>query len=187
MSQETIEAVRGVRIPLAPETRRHRSLDERIFVRFPSLPRRLSAAWARLPRHSRLRRAMLARNVRRGYAALNRRDFDLLAVGLDPGVELHSAHVFPDIGAVFHGHEGYRELWRQLIEAFDNARVETEELLDCGDRFLVTVKVTGYGTGSGVSISQRLFHLFSLRRGLVVREDDFQDRAEALEALGLSE
>ena len=51
-------------------------LDERIVVRFPALARRLSAAWAQLPRHSRLRRTMLARRLRQAYAAANRRDFD---------------------------------------------------------------------------------------------------------------
>src|SRR5438552_6368921 len=89
MSQENVEAVRGVRIPLVPETREHRSLDERILVRFPALARLLAAAWARLPHHSRLRRAMLARSVRRGYAALNRRDFAFVLTSLHPQLVYH--------------------------------------------------------------------------------------------------
>ena len=186
MSQENVEAVRRVRIPLVPERRRHRTLDERIVVRFPGLARELSAAWARLPQHSRLRRAILVRRVRQGFAALDRRDFDLLVIGLDPGVELHMGHVLPDIGPVFHGHDGYREVWRHLLEAADT-RLEPEELLDLGDRVLVTAQLTAQGTGSGVLVSQPLFLLFTLRRGLVSREHDFQDRGEALRAAGLSE
>jgi hypothetical protein len=38
-----------------------------------------------------------------------------------------------------------------------------------------------------VSISQHLFQLFTLRRGLPLRQDDFLDRTEALQAAGLSE
>ena len=186
MSQQTAEAVRGVRIPLVPETRRHRTLEERMLVRFPGLARQLSAAWARLPQHSRLRRAILVRRVRQGFAALDRRDFDLLVIGLDPGVELHMGHVLPDIGPVFHGHEGYREAWRHLLEAADT-HLAPEELLDLGDRVLVTAKLTAQGTGSGVLVSQPLFLLLTLRGGLVVREHDFQDRAEALRAAKLSE
>jgi hypothetical protein len=186
MSQETIEAVRGVRIPLAPETRRHRTVDERIIVRFPGLARLLLAAWARLPRHSRLRRVMLVRLVRHGFAAANRRDFDLLLIGLDPGIELHP--MFPlDFDASYHGHDGYREAWRVILEAFEDVRLDPQELLDLGDRWLVTIEWSGHGAGSGVSIGQQGFQLSTLRRGLVVRQDDFVDRAKALEAAGLSE
>jgi hypothetical protein len=85
MSQEKAKTVRGVRIPLAPEAKQHRTLDERILVRFPALGPRLVAGWMRLPRHSRLRRAMLVRLVRHGYAAVNRRDFDLTVRSYDPG------------------------------------------------------------------------------------------------------
>ena len=95
-------------------------------------------------------------------------------------------HVLPDIGPVFHGHEGYREVWRHLLEAADT-RLAPEELLDLGDRVLVTAKLTAQGTRSGVLVSQPLFQLLTLLRGLVVREHDFQDRTEALEAVGLSE
>ena len=95
MSQENVEAARAVRIPLVPETRRHRTLEERVLVRFPALARRLSAAWARLPQHSRLRRAMLVRSVRQGFAALNRRDFDVLLISLDPNSSTTRAQTNP--------------------------------------------------------------------------------------------
>jgi hypothetical protein len=188
MSQETAEAVRGVRIPLVPETRRHRSLDERIVVRFPALARLLAAWWARLPQHSRVRRLLLLRRFRRGYAAANRRDFDLLLTGLDHGIEYHSSELWQiDFDPLYHGHDGYLEVWRDVLESFEDVRLDPEELLDLGDRVLVTTTLSGHGAGSGVSVSQPHFQLFTLRRGLVVRQDDFQDRAEALKAAGFSE
>jgi hypothetical protein len=187
MSQETAEAVRGVRIPLVPETRRHRSLDERIVVRFPGVARQLSAGWARLPRHSRLRRAILSRRVRQYYAASNRRDFDLLVTGYDPAVEYQPAELFPDPDPTYYGHDGIREVWRLLLDAFEDVRLDPQELLDLGERVLVTAKLSGHGTGSGVSISQPLFQLFTLARGLPHRQDDFLNRAEALKAAGLRE
>jgi ketosteroid isomerase-like protein len=188
MSQEKAEAVRGVRIPLAGrETGRRRTLDERIVVRFPALAHLLLAAWARLPRHSRLRRVMLVRVVRRGYAAVNRRDFDFALTAIDPGIELHRAQVFLDVSGTFHGHDGYLQVWRQILDSFRDIRLDPEELLDFGDRLLVTTNVSGKGAGSGVPYSQQIFQLFTFRRGSVVRQDDFQDHAEALEMLGLSE
>ena len=187
MSQENEKAVQGVRIPLIPDTRRRRTLDERILVRFPALARRLSAVQARLPRHSRLRRAMLVRFFCQGYAAANRRDFDLLVIGLDPGIELHPIAMAPDMDAIYHGHAGYREAWRALLESFEDLRLDPQEFLDLGDRLLVTIEWSGHGAESGVSIGQQGFQLFTMRRGLIVRHDDFFDRAVALEAAGLSE
>lgn len=186
MSQETAEAVRGVPIPLVPETRRRRSLDERIVVRFPALARLFAAWWARLPQHSRLRRVLLLRLFRQAYAAANRKDFDLLLTGLDPGIEYHSSELWQlDFDAVYHGHGGYLEVWRAVLESFEVVRLDPEELLDLGDRVLVTTTLSGHGAGTGLSTSQPHFQLFTLRRGLVVRQDDFRYRAEALKAAGL--
>jgi ketosteroid isomerase-like protein len=180
--------VHAVRISLTPETRRYRTLDERILVRFSGLFRSLSAAWARLPRHSRLRRAMLVRLVRQAYAAANRRDFDLLLTGIDPGIEYHPSEAWQiDFDPLYQGYEGYLAAWRVVLDAFEDLRLDPEEMLDLGDRFLVTIKLSGQGAESGVSISQPLYQLYTLRRGSVVRQDDFQDRAEALEAVGVSE
>jgi hypothetical protein len=38
-----------------------------------------------------------------------------------------------------------------------------------------------------VAVSEPVFQLFKFRRGSVVRQEDFRDRAEALEAAGLRE
>ena len=186
MSQENVEKTPAIRVPVTALNRTHRTLDERIVVRFPALGRLLLAAWARLPEHSRLRRAMLLRVVRRGYAAANRRDFDLLVIGFDPDIELHP--MFPlDFNTNYHGHDGYREAWRVILEAFEDVRLDPQELLALGDRWLVTVEWSGHGAGSGVSISQQGFQVVTMSRGLVVRQDDFTDRAEALKAVGLAE
>jgi ketosteroid isomerase-like protein len=188
MSQENVEIVRGVRIPLpGRETRRHRTLDERIIVRFPALARQLSAAWARLPRHSRLRRAILARRIRQAYAALNRRDFDVLVLDLDPGIELRLAHLLPDTSGTYHGHDGFRGAWGLILEVSEDIRLDPQEALDFRDYLLITAELRGRGAGSGVPIGARLHQVSTLRRGLVVRQHDFVDRAAALEAVGLSE
>jgi ketosteroid isomerase-like protein len=131
---------------------------------------------------------MLVRTVRQGYAAVNRRDFNLVLTVYDPDYEYHQQHeAFPDwdLGSV--GHDGFRKFWRQVLEAFDDIRFDPEEILDLGDRMLVTAQVSGHGTESGVPMNQKLFQLFTYRRGLIVRQDDFLDRAQALEAAGLSE
>jgi SnoaL-like domain len=191
MSQENVEIVRGPRIALAYRgegASQRRSLDERLFVRFPAFYRLLVGAFTRLPPRSRLRRLLTARRISQAYAAANRRDFDSVLVGWDPGSEYRPSAdlIAPDQEAVFYGHDGYLQLWRYWLDAFEDIRWDPDEILDSGDKLLVTTQQRGQGSGSGVGVSKPVFQLFTLRRGLVVRQEDFADRDQALEAAGLS-
>jgi ketosteroid isomerase-like protein len=58
-------------------------------------------------------------------------------------------------------------------------------LIDLGDRLIGVIRMSGHGTVSGVPVSQRVFSVYTFRRGLVVKQEDFGDRGEALEAAGL--
>ena len=190
MSQENV--VRGVRYPISLPSERagqRRSLDERLFLRFPTLYRLFTERVLRLPVRSRLRRLMLTRSVGRAYAARNRRDFEVMLLGLDPGIEYHPRNdlVPLDVDRVFYGRDDYRTLLRAIVEAFDDMRFEPEEVLDFGDTLLGTSVLRGTGSGSGVPVSVQLFQVARLRRGLVIWQRDFGDRSEALEAAGLRE
>jgi ketosteroid isomerase-like protein len=194
MSQENVEIVRGVRTPVAvPSETRRRTLDERIYVRFPALYRVLASAWSRLPPRSRLRRAWVSRIVRQGCEAANRRDFDLRLLLVDPEIEFQiqgspvGGFVPPDLLGVHRGHAGYLRIWEAGIEASEDLRIEHEEVIDFGDRLLAAGRQTGHGRSSGISLNEPLFQVFTLRRGLVIRQEDFTDRAQALEAVGLRE
>ena len=138
----------------------------------------------RLPLRSRIRRLFLRRFVGRACAAANRRDFDLLVLGVDPGVEHHpAADLQPlDWDAVAHGHDGYQQVWRKMMDAFDDFRAEPAEILDLGDTLLITAHYKGHGSGSGIPIDETLFQLCRLRGGLVIWQKDFSDRPKALEA-----
>jgi ketosteroid isomerase-like protein len=188
MAQEKVELTPGARIALRPMSepaRRRRTLDQRIYVRFPILYRLLADAVSRLPPRSRVRRLILARSVALAYAAANRRDFDVVLIGIDPHIEYRpSADLMPpDLETAFHGHDGYLQLWRYWLDAFEDIRWEPEEMLDFGDTLLVKARQGGHGSGSGVAVSEPIFQLYRLRRGIVRRLEDFRDRSEALEAV----
>jgi ketosteroid isomerase-like protein len=184
------EIVLGARIavpPLTDKMRQHRTLDQRLTVRFPALYRLLVGAMWHVSPRSRLRRSMFARTVALAYAAANRRDFEVVLVGMDLEIYEYrpSRDLMPlDMEAVFYGQDGYLRLFRYWLGAFGDIRWEPEEILDFGDRFLVTTQQRGRGSGSGVIVSEPVFQLFTVRRGLIVRQEDFLDRSEALEAAG---
>jgi ketosteroid isomerase-like protein len=125
--------------------------------------------------------------MRVAYAAVNRQDFDVVLLGFDPAIEYRpSADLMPpDLEPVSYGHDGFLRLWRYWLDAFEDIRWEPEEMLDLGDRFLVTAQQRGHGSGSGVAVSEAVFQLYNLRRGLVVQQQDFLDRSQALEAAGV--
>ena len=63
-----------------------------------------------------------------------------------------------------------------------------ERYIDVDDeRVLVFVRVSATGQGSGAPVEIRAAHEFTIRDRLVVRFKVYRDRAEALEAAGLSE
>ena len=166
-----------------------RTPEERLMVRFPALAHALAPLLFRLSPQSRIRRLLFGRAIARAYAAANRRDFALNLVLNDEALYEYRPSrdlLPPDMATVYRGHEGYREFWRLWLDAFEDIRWDPEEILDLGDRALVTARQSGHGSGSGVAVSEPVYQLFTFRRGLVIRQEDFLDRRQALEAAGLS-
>jgi len=141
-----------------------------------------------LPPKTRLRRTMMALSMARAYAAANRRDFELVLTLNDPDAYEYRPSIDllpPDMETTYRGPDGYRRFWRQWLEAFNDIRWDPDEILDYGDRALVTARQSGHGSGSGLAVSETVFQLFTFRRGMVVRQEDFLDRSQALAAAEL--
>ena len=143
----------------------------------------------RLPPHSRLRRLIVTRRIQQVYAAANRGDYESVLLGWDAAGEYRPSRDLmpPDQEAAFHGHAGMHQLWRYWRDAFEDIRWEPQEILDFGEKLLVTAQQKGHGTGSGVAVSKPVFQLYTLRKGLVLRQEDFAERSAAFEAAGLRE
>ncbi len=194
MSQENVK--RAYRVPVVgiDTTRQQRTLEEQLFVRVPALARAFAHALARLPKGSRLRRLFLARRAGQAASAVYRRDFDVLFLGFDPEIDFqvvsagHEGMVVPNLIGHHHGHAGYLDVWREMLEGFEDMTLEPEEdLLDLGEQLMSVTRMKGHGSSSGAPISQLLFQVFTFRRGLIVKQEDFGTREEALEAVGLRE
>ena len=86
-----------------------------------------------------------------------------------------------------HGEEAvlaYMERWEN---EWEDLKTVAEDFTGSGDRVLVTVHFSGRGRLSGIEVDARTYEVYTLNDGKIVRMDEFSDKAEALEAAGLSE
>jgi uncharacterized protein len=128
--------------------------------------------------------------VRRLFDAFQTEDFDV--VMLDPEIFRDDAEVIPaaEVPGVrtYRGRDGLREFLRTWTENFDDWSVGYERLIDApGDRVVALAYQTATGKGSGVPVDVRYGQVFEFEDGRLIRTRFYLDRAEALEAAGLSE
>ena len=125
----------------------------------------------------------------RGAAAFNRGDIETWWAGMDTEVEWPSA--LPDLlrasGGVHRGHDGVRDMVRNLSDSFHELTVEYSEIRDLGDRLLAIGQLHTRGNLSG-AVSETPYALVSdYRGGKMTRVRTYLDTQEALKAAGLSE
>ena len=124
--------------------------------------------------------------LRRGIDAFSRANWEESVKLMDPGVEWHDAPDLP--GAQVHrGREGVLAQWRGMAEALDDFTVEVERFFDAGDEVVVFLTSRGRGRISGIEVSRKLAQVATVRDGRVTKIVGYDDRAKALEAVGLSE
>ena len=126
--------------------------------------------------------AMFAIVNERGVGAAIEAFGDLLA----PDFALEEAADLPDPEA-YTGREAFIENMAKLEESFDVLRMEPLEILDLGEQVIVVVAMSGRGRGSSAPVEMTFAQLWSLRDGKAVSLRDYATRAEALEAVGMSE
>jgi ketosteroid isomerase-like protein len=85
----------------------------------------------------------------------------------------------------FVGHEGIRQWVRNFRESLGDYSVEVTELIDAGgDQVVACCRFIGSGASSGVPFEGLQHSVFTLLNGKIVRCQGFDDRADALEAVG---
>jgi ketosteroid isomerase-like protein len=121
--------------------------------------------------------------------ANNRRDVEALLEELDPDVEWHSAVLRSLRGeaTVHRGHDGVREMLRDLYEAFSEFQVEFSEIRDLGDRVVAVGRWITRGEESGVETTPPLAAVVDFKNGKAIRVRSHLDPKEALESAGLRE
>jgi len=136
---------------------------------------------------------MSQENVQRAYQAveaISRGDIEAALEFADPEIEWIPNASFP-VGAAerYHGHDGIRRWYQEwFVEPWEHVKVELEDPIDVGnDRYVFTAHVQGRGKASGIEVDMRIFDVWSFRDGKLAHRASYMDKAEALEAAGLSE
>jgi hypothetical protein len=124
--------------------------------------------------------------VRRWVDAYNRRDFAALIEVSEPTLDFHSR--FVAIESEFRGYERFPYAYFDALdEAYERFVVLPTEFVDAGAAVFVAATAEWRGKTSGVEGSLPIFVAYWLRTRKLLRVETFTDRAEALEAVGLSE
>jgi ketosteroid isomerase-like protein len=103
---------------------------------------------------------------------------------LHPNIEWKSAL----IGITTRGYEGTVHGVDQFLDAAQDYRVNVLEVTDLGNcQVLAVMRLAMKGKASDVDVNATIFSIVTVEDGLIIRLDEHLERAEALEAAGLSE
>ena len=125
--------------------------------------------------------------VRRAVDAYNRRDLDgiLESWAQDAMLDWSNARSF-DAG-VYRGHGEIRAFTQRFLEAFDEVRLEIDDLHEVEDGLLIMENVTYLRGRDGIEVQARSAWLITIRDGEQTSLTLYQTKQEALEAAGLRE
>jgi ketosteroid isomerase-like protein len=125
--------------------------------------------------------------VQHAIAVYNSGDADAFVDLFTDDCELETDPRFPE-GGTFSGRESVRRFIAGLHQGWQGgSAVTVKEMRPAGDSVLAYWEWHATGQRSGIAVSSDLFGLWTLRDGRIARLRFFYDRAEALEAAGLSE
>ncbi len=127
--------------------------------------------------------------MRRLYEAIERRDSEAVLALYDPDVEWDmSGYPYGEmLDAHSRGHAGLQAFWRELYEAWGSYEHEVHELIDAGDHVVSIVTDRAQGRASGAEVEIQAYGVWTISEGKITHVAWYRSRAEALEAVGLSE
>ena len=123
--------------------------------------------------------------VKAAIDAYNREDWDAYFKDLAPGFELDFSRAIGPWRGVF-GLDQFRRLVEEFRETWESTRQEPHEFIEAGDLVVMhsTLRVKGRG---GIEVVSRAAFVWTIRNGAIERVTMYQERQDALEAVGLSE
>ena len=103
--------------------------------------------------------------------------------GFDEDVRVHD-HDTMDQGE-YRGYAGLERWVKDWAAAWSEFSMEPEEFLDVGDEVVMFVCMKATGVSTGLTLERQDAMVLAVRDGKVVRLDYYNNRADALKAVGL--
>jgi ketosteroid isomerase-like protein len=126
--------------------------------------------------------------IRQGWDAWLRGDLPRLFRNFDPEIVWDTSHFHDWPEPAYHGIEGVERFLNEWLNVWDDYEVGVEDVMAVPDGRVVTlVRQRGKGRSSGLAMDMQMAQIATLRDGKVTRLDNYEDRDEALEAVGLGE
>jgi ketosteroid isomerase-like protein len=122
--------------------------------------------------------------VRQVYADWERGDFREPDC-FDPGISVVWADPMFARQAESGGLQELSRSMAEFLDAWDDATATAEQLLDAGDKVVVSCVWRARGKTSGVTVESPQGSVWTLRDGKVIRMENYPDPSAALEAAGL--
>ena len=125
--------------------------------------------------------------VRQHVEAWKRRDLGAWLALFASEAEIDWSRSRGPLKGVYRGHRGLKTFWDELRSSFEDVQVETTHgFTDAGSE--IVYSNTGRLRGrQGIRVIARSTFVYTVEKGQITRLRMFQERAEALEAAGLSE
>ena len=120
--------------------------------------------------------------IRAGFEAHNRGDVDALVAVYHPEAVFETLLL-----GTHHGNESIRVIFEENQKTMSGYDVVPVELIDAGDKVVAVAKAVGAGKASEIALDEPFAFVFTFKDGLVIREQAFRNKQEAVEAAGLSD
>jgi ketosteroid isomerase-like protein len=114
-------------------------------------------------------------------AAYNRGDLETLTEAYDPEVEFVTLLL-----GTHHGKGAIRVVFEENRRNLSGYSLDLDEVIDAGpDKVIAVARLGGSGRVSQIALGDPIAFLATIKNGLIVRQQTFRNKEEALEAAGL--
>jgi ketosteroid isomerase-like protein len=122
--------------------------------------------------------------VRAAIDAFNERDWDTALKDAAPDSEADLSRAFGPMHGVYKLDE-VRKFIDDLVDSWESLRLEADEFIEADEHVVVPWTVHGRGR-DGIEVSARVTWVWTIRDHAIERICMYQERQEALDAVGLS-
>jgi ketosteroid isomerase-like protein len=124
--------------------------------------------------------------VRSHLEAWNRRDKAAYVASFRSDAEIDWSRARALYRGVYRGRKQQKAFWDEFWSTFEDSRLQIHNLTEAGSKVVVWNTAHMWGR-DGIEVTARSALVFTVENGHITRLQLFQERAEALEAAGLSE